>query len=107
MTREGCAIAELSNIADDGEVSIARARLAAGQTTRWHRLRGTRERYVILQGSGSVELGQENPRPVTSGDIVLIPDGCPQRITVVGEEDLVFLAVCSPGFRWDSYESLD
>ena len=46
-TVERCYINELSNTAGDPDVSIARARVAPGVTTRWHRLRGTAERYVI------------------------------------------------------------
>jgi len=41
---EGCFIHELSNDPDDPEVSIARARVAPGQITRWHYLRETSER---------------------------------------------------------------
>ena len=51
-TDEGCFITELSNIPEDADASIARARVTPGVTTRWHRLSGTTERYVILSGSG-------------------------------------------------------
>ena len=47
---EGCFISELSNSVDDSDVSIARARLQPGTTTRWHYLRGTGERYAVLGG---------------------------------------------------------
>ena len=45
---EGCFINELSNTAQDPAVSIARARVAPGVTTRWHRLRDTIEREFAL-----------------------------------------------------------
>ena len=61
---EGCFITELSNAADDPAVSIARARLEPGKTTRWHFLRDTAERYVVLQGMGSVEVGDLPPQGV-------------------------------------------
>ena len=108
-TREGCAIAELSNFPGDPEVSIARARarVRAGATTRWHALVGIRERYVILEGRGRVEIGELPPREVVAGDVVLIPDGCRQRIAALGDADLVFLAICSPRFEWSAYLELD
>jgi hypothetical protein len=48
-TVEKCYITELSNIPDDPDVSIARARVEPGVTTRWHRLKGTTERYFIVK----------------------------------------------------------
>jgi mannose-6-phosphate isomerase-like protein (cupin superfamily) len=107
FTPEQCYIIELSNSADDPAVSIARARVAPGVTTRWHRLAGTTERYVIIDGSGRVEVGNVAPQEVAVGDVVLIPPLCPQRITNTGTRDLVFLAVCSPRFVQDAYEDID
>src|SRR5688572_6942140 len=71
-TPEECYIIELSNAPDDPQVSIARARVAAGVTTRWHRLAGTTERYVIIEGRGRVEVGSAPPQDVGIGDVVLI-----------------------------------
>jgi len=104
---EGCYITELSNTADDPEVSIARSRVPAGATTRWHRLRGTVERYVMLEGRGRVEVGAEAAREVGPGDVVHIPVMCRQRITNIGTSDLVFLAICTPRFRPENYEDID
>lgn len=104
LTDEGCFITELSNVASDEEVSIARARVPAGRTTRWHRLHGIRERYVILAGVGQVEVGAALNQTVGPGDVVLIPDGCPQRVSALGDADLSFLAICSPRFKWEAYE---
>jgi mannose-6-phosphate isomerase-like protein (cupin superfamily) len=104
FSAEGCFINELSNIADDPSVSIARARVAPGVTTRWHRVRETTERYVILEGRGRVEVGELPPQEVGPGDVVLIPPSCRQRITSIGAGDLVFLAICSPRFVTDVYE---
>lgn len=103
---EGCHINELSNTQDDAAVSIARARVAPGITTRWHRLQGITERYVIVAGTGRVEVG-ELAQDVTAGAVVLIPPLCRQRITNTGSGDLVFLAICSPRFRTEAYEDLD
>jgi mannose-6-phosphate isomerase-like protein (cupin superfamily) len=106
-TDEGCFIAELSNIAEDADASIARARVPPGVTTRWHRVSATTERYVILSGSGRVEVGELPAQDVAPNDVVLIPPGCRQRITCTGAEDLVFLAVCTPRFRPEAYEDID
>ncbi len=103
-TSEGCYIAELCNSPADGEASIARARVAQGVTTRWHRLRGISERYVILEGRGRMEVGDLPSREVGPGDVVLIPPLCRQRIINIGETDLVFLCVCIPGFQAEAYE---
>lgn len=107
FTPELCHINELSNSVDDAAASIARARVAPGVTTRWHRLKATTERYVILEGRGRVEIGDLRPQDVGPGDIVLIPPLCRQRITNVGTGDLVFLAICLPRFVPDAYEDLE
>lgn len=106
-TSEGCYITELSNGPDDPDVSIARARVEPGVTTRWHRLAGTAERYVILEGRGRVEIGELSPTDVSTGDVVLIPAMCRQRISNIGPGDLVFLAICSPRFSNDAYEQIE
>ena len=104
---EGCFITELSNSAADPEVSIARARVPPGVTTRWHRVKDTVERYVILEGKGRVEVGTRTPEEVRPGDVVLIPPSCPQRIANIGDSDLIFLAVCTPRFVQESYEDTE
>jgi mannose-6-phosphate isomerase-like protein (cupin superfamily) len=106
-TAEGCYIIELSNSQADPDASVARARVPAGAATWWHRLRGTAERYVILSGTGTVEVGELPPKQVMPGDVVLIPPGCRQRITSGANEDLVFLAICTPRFRQEAYEDID
>jgi len=106
-TSERCYITELSNTPDDPEVSIARARLEPGVTTRWHRLRDTAERYCIIEGSGRVEVGEIPPQEIHAGDVVLIPPMCRQRITNTGSTDLIFLAICTPRFSNDIYEDIE
>jgi len=106
-TAELCYINELSNTSIDPDVSIARARVQAGISTRWHRLRGITERYVVLEGRGLVEVGKLAPQAIKSGDVVLIPPECRQRITNIGTGDLIFLAICSPRFQQAAYEDID
>jgi mannose-6-phosphate isomerase-like protein (cupin superfamily) len=106
-TPEQCYIVELSNSPDDPELSIARARVRPGVTTRWHRLINTCERYYIIEGRGRVEVGNLPAQEVAPGDIVIIPPMCRQRITNIGTEDLIFLAICTPRFSPDVYEDID
>ncbi len=106
-TPELCHINELSNSADDPGVSIARARVQPGVTTRWHLLHGITERYVILEGEGLVEIGDLAPQEIRHGDVVLIPPECRQRITNIDHNDLIFLAICTPRFRQDAYKDID
>jgi mannose-6-phosphate isomerase-like protein (cupin superfamily) len=100
---EGCYILELLNDTADPAASIARARVPPGVTTRWHRLRDTVERYVIVSGTGKVSVGDAAPADVGPGDVVLIPAMTRQRICNTGADDLVFLAVCTPRFQSGNY----
>ncbi len=102
-TEEGCHIIEIHNGAEDESCSIARARVEPGKTTQLHGLRNTIERYIILEGEGAVEIGGGLPAAVRSMDFVFIPPGVSQRITNTGASDLIFLAVCTPRFREESY----
>lgn len=106
-TDERCDINELANHAADPAVSIAEARVAPGVTTRWHRLRDITERYVILAGTGKVEVGELPAQIVTAATVVVIPPGCRQRITNVGPDQLIFLAICSPRFVQSAYQDVD
>lgn len=103
---EGCFITELSNTPDDPQLSIARARVESGKTTRWHFLRGVTERYVILEGTGKVEVGDFDPQVVNVGDTVIIPPEVRQRISNTGDGDLIFLAICTPRFEESIYVSM-
>ncbi|HTM62082.1 MAG TPA: cupin domain-containing protein [Burkholderiales bacterium] len=106
-TPERCYIIELANTPDDPDASIALARVVPGITTRWHRLVGTIERYVIIEGRGRVEVGDLPPREVAAGDVVIVPALCRQRITNIGKQDLTFLAICTPRFQQKNYEDVE
>lgn len=105
--RERCYISEWLNEPSSEALSIARARVAPGVTTRRHRLDGITERYVILSGRGLVRVGEQPPAIVEAGDVVIIAAGEPQQITNRGDEDLIFLALCTPRFRIEAYVDLD
>ncbi|MEM8814851.1 MAG: cupin domain-containing protein [Pseudomonadota bacterium] len=106
-TEERCFILEMSNSSGDDALSIARARVAPGVTTAWHRVEDTAERYVILEGEGLVELAGLDPARVVAGDVVVIPANLEQRITNTGQSDLLFLALCTPRFRPERYVHLE
>lgn len=103
---EGCYITEISNSEDDSGLSIARARVEPGNTTKSHKLIDIIERYVIIEGEGLVEVGEGAPQKVSVNDVVIIPKQCIQRITNTGKVDLVFLAICTPAFDKRYYQEV-
>ena len=103
-TEERCYIIELYN---SGVSSIARARVKPGVTTGLHSLRETFEQYVILEGEGEVEVGGNPATKVGPLDVVNIAPDRPQRITNIGDKDLIFLCLCTPGFKQEAYENLE
>ncbi len=105
-TSERCHILKNWSSAEEG-LSIARARVEPGITTQRHILNGVDEKYLIIGGKGKMEVGDLPATEVKAGDLVVIPAGTPQRITNLGDEDLLFYCICSPGFRPDCYTSLE
>lgn len=104
---EQCHITEWLNSPDDPQASVVRARVMPGITTRWHRLEGITERYVIITGEGCIEVGELAPETLHTGDVVIIPPGTAQRITNTGQSELTFLAVCTPPFCPAAYEDIE
>ena len=102
---EGCYIWELSNSDMDPDLSIARARVLAGTSTKLHKLFNTIERYVILAGQANVFLGADAPTAIAvkQGDVIIIPANCPQAITNTGNSDLLFMVLCTPRFVAKNY----
>jgi mannose-6-phosphate isomerase-like protein (cupin superfamily) len=101
--KEGCHILEWLNTPDDPAVSVAQARVEPGVRTRRHRLSGITERYLVLEGTGRVEVGGLPVEEVGPGSVVTIPPETDQRIENTGDGPLVFLAVCTPRFRPEAY----
>jgi len=69
--------------------------LRVGQQTRGHRHIGQEEVYIFVAGHGKMIVGDETDQPffVTSGDIVLIPDGAFHQVINDGEMNLLFNCV--------------
>jgi mannose-6-phosphate isomerase-like protein (cupin superfamily) len=106
-TKEKCYIVELANTSSDETCSIARARVEPGVTTCLHAVLDTIERYVILEGEGEVTVGDNPAALVGPLDVVRIPKNVPQRIRNVGQNDLIFLAICTPRFKQEAYVDLE
>jgi mannose-6-phosphate isomerase-like protein (cupin superfamily) len=62
---------------------------------------------VILSGEGIVEIDDLPETLVQANDVVLIPSMCRQRIRNIGQQDLIFLAICSPRFTKTCYEDME
>ena len=107
LTEERCHILETWNRADDPDISVARARIQPGIATRWHRLQGIGERYLIVAGQGLAEVEGMGRAPVQPGDLLYIPAGRAQRIRNTGNEDLIFYALCTPRFDAAAYQDLE
>lgn len=106
LTRERVRITEQLNDVAVPEVSLAEARVAPGVTTERHSLT-VAEWYVVTSGRGRMEVGDHAPFEVGPGDAVAIPRGVAQRITNVGDADLVFQCICIPRFDPRSYTALE
>ena len=106
ITDERCHILESWNEPADPDVAIARARVEPGVTTALHVLE-VDERYVIVDGTGKMEVEGLDPTNVTVGDVVVIPAGRAQRITNTGAADLVFYCVCTPRFEQHHYHDVE
>lgn len=104
LTPERCFIYENYGVSiGDQDVSIARARVEPGVTTKAHHLEGVQEIYLIVKGQGEVKVESLEPAIVTEGDTVIIPAGRKQQITNIGKTDLIFYCICTPAFTQHCY----
>lgn len=71
---------------------LSSTRLYRGQATRGHSHAGQEEVYFFVQGTGRMQVDQEE-FVVNPGDIILIPDGAFHRVINDGEMHLVFNCV--------------
>ena len=103
---ERCFILETWHDTGDS-MTFARTRVAPGVATEWHALDGVTERYIVVEGTGRMEVGDLPPTEVAPGDTVFIPAGVRQRITNTGAQDLIFYCVCTPPFNPACYRPLE
>jgi mannose-6-phosphate isomerase-like protein (cupin superfamily) len=71
---------------------LSSTRLYRGQSTRGHSHAGQEEVYFFIQGTGIIQINEEQYR-VNAGDVILIPDGAFHRVTNDGEMNLLFNCV--------------
>jgi len=100
LTLEHCFICENWS---SKNVSIARARVKSGVTTKAHHLAGVDEIYLITKGKGEVKIGNLEPTEVKAGDTIFIPAGVSQQIANISKSDLVFYCICTPKFTTECY----
>jgi mannose-6-phosphate isomerase-like protein (cupin superfamily) len=79
------------------EQSLAEATLAPGAGTRRHYHARTEEIYVVLAGSGRMEVDGEE-RSVAAGDAVLISPRAWHEIRADNGGELRFLCCCAPPY---------
>lgn len=103
---EGCFILEHLNDPKDKGASIARARVEVGKETALHALKATTERYLILEGTGLIQIGNDFEE-LNQGNVAVIPAGVAQKIKNTGTTDLIFLAICTPRFVPESYIDME
>ena len=103
---ENCFITELINASDTPKCSVSKARVEVGAATQPHALRDTDELYYILAGRGEMEIDGFITGTAEQGDLVFIPQNARQCIRNTGNEDLVFLCICTPRFEMGNYQAL-
>lgn len=97
---DACHLRELLNARSDKRAyrySLAHAVIKPGQKTKPHSLK-TSEVYYILEGQGSMTIGDESGK-VSAGDVIDIPPHAVQYIENTGLADLVFLCIVDPAWR--------
>jgi mannose-6-phosphate isomerase-like protein (cupin superfamily) len=105
-TDERCFITEVCNTDLLQNASLAIARVEPGVTTQLHSLTDLCETYIVIEGSGEMELDGAQ-FPIAAGDQVVIPAGMTQRVTANGDVDLRFHCLCVPRFTPDAYVNLE
>ena len=95
-TKDGSTIREYLHTAAQ---SLAEAILLPGQATRRHHHARSEEIYLLVEGGGVMEVG-DDAREVGAGDAILIPSGAWHRLTA-GSDGARLLCCCSPPYSDD------
>ncbi|HYO90950.1 MAG TPA: cupin domain-containing protein, partial [Pyrinomonadaceae bacterium] len=82
--------------------SLAEELLPAGAAVGRHHHLLTEEIYYILQGRGSMTVGEE-VREVSAGDAVFIPIGKTHTLKNTGDEPMRLLLVCGPAYSFEDH----
>ena len=98
-TADGSTIRVLLDAASGGAAnqSLAEAWLEPGQATERHYHAATEELYVLLEGTGEMEVDGDRAE-VGPGDAVLIPPGAWHQIRASAAAPLRFLCCCAPPY---------
>ncbi len=99
ITADGSQIREFLNPGNSSlkNQSLAEATLAPGKSTTEHYHPLAEEIYFILQGQARMRVEGEESE-MGPGDSVAISNGQRHKIWNIGEESLVFLCCCAPGY---------
>ncbi len=85
--------------------SVAEAEVDKGMETDAHVHKKSQEIYHILEGAGTMRLG-ERSFEVKAGDAILIPPGTLHNIKANKEAGVRILCICSPAYSHDDTELL-
>jgi len=99
VTADGSTIRVLLDAVLGGTVNqrLAEAWLVLGQATERHYHARSEELYVLLDGTGEMELDGDR-RTVGPGDAILIPPGGRHQIRADASAPLRFLCCCAPPY---------
>lgn len=96
VTKDGSTIREYLHTERQ---SLAEASLEAGQSTQRHYHAASEEIYLILEGSGRLEVDGDVSE-VGPGDAILIPPGAGHELTA-GRDGVRLLCSCVPAYSDD------
>lgn len=82
--------------------SLAEEVLPVGAAVGRHHHLLTEEIYYILQGRGSMTIGEE-VLEVSAGDAIFIPIGKTHTLENTGDEPMRLLLVCGPAYRFEDH----
>jgi len=99
QTKDGSLIKPLMDLSNSPvkNLSLAQATVSSGSRTYPHLHTQSEEIYYLLQGKGKIHIEGES-REVVPFDAILIPPGASHYIENIGQEDLIFLCLCSPPY---------
>jgi mannose-6-phosphate isomerase-like protein (cupin superfamily) len=99
ITKDGSKIREIfhPNNSSIKTMSLAEAEIPPDKTTKYHYHKKSDEIYLILQGSGVIEI-EGKKRKVRENDCILIRVGTKHRIKNVGDDKLRILCSCRPPY---------